>query len=67
MAREDWTSTNIRVALVRKMDDFLASDQGRELGFTNRNQLIDYIIRDYLNKWESSVALGEKIQKARRA
>ncbi len=65
MAREDWTSTNIRVALVKKLDDYLTSDQGRESGFTNRNQLIDYLIRDFLEKWEKSVALGERLLKAR--
>ena len=65
MARQDWTSANIPIALAKKLEEFLESSEGKEWGFSNRNQLIVHLIRDFLQKWEQGRSISRKIAKAR--
>ncbi|MGI0101211.1 MAG: hypothetical protein ACREA7_01280 [Nitrosotalea sp.] len=57
MARKDWVSANIPVGLAERLDEFLKTDDSYKMGYTNRNQIIVDIVKDFLQTWEPK---GEK-------
>ena len=49
-SRKKWTGVMIRKELYTKIKDFLATDAGKELGFTNPTQLIDDAVREFVRE-----------------
>ncbi|MDE1766171.1 MAG: hypothetical protein KGI27_07850 [Thaumarchaeota archaeon] len=53
MARKDWVSANIPLGLAERLDEFLKTHDSYKMGYTNRNQIIVDIVKDFLSKWET--------------
>lgn len=48
-----WQTIPIPKGLVERIDEFLQSDTAKKMGLGSRPQLMAYLIRDFLDKWES--------------
>ncbi|MCJ8306517.1 MAG: hypothetical protein HRU07_05645 [Nitrosopumilus sp.] len=53
MVKENWTTANIRINLMKEIKKTIESDVGKKSGLTNPNQFVDTAIRDLINKLES--------------
>jgi len=65
MAKDNWTTANIRTILIKEVKKIIESDIGKKNGFTNANQFIDWAVKEKVEELEKkgfrSVTIKENI------
>lgn len=54
MTRKDWVTTGIRIDLAEGIDMFLKTTEARDLNLKSRQEFLNVLVRQYLEKFENS-------------
>ena len=54
MAKDNWTTANIRTNLINEVKKIIESDIGKKNGFTNANQFIDWAVKEKVEELEKT-------------
>lgn len=53
MARKDWYYLNLPKLLVKRLDEYMQSPEGRKMVMTNKSELVRHLINQFLDEQES--------------
>jgi len=62
LVRSDWVSIGIPKGLASQLDEFIKSTEGKNIGVTNRQQLISLVIRKFLEKGVEGLSDSDNLQ-----
>lgn len=57
MARGDWTYIGVSTALAEIIDDFLQSDDAKQLDLKNRQQFVNQLIYNFFEKYKEATGI----------
>lgn len=57
MARGDWTYIGVSTALAEIIDDFLQSDDAKQLSLKNRQQFVNQLIYNFFEKYKETTGI----------